>query len=526
MAERSKNDAQLRRPTAVLRARKWTVLAITLAAGGAAALLAVGKPASYASEAEVLVRPIVMTADDAASENEVNLETEKRVAASAEIGRIASDWLDLPLGEIGEDVAVRSVPGTEILVFSFTADTPPAARAGAQAFAEAYLENRHNQVLRDADSLATAYRQRIGALERKLARLERTIDNARRPSVRSNAEVDRDIAAGELSDLRGDLANLVTPSRVQVGRVVQPAIQPAERSGPGVVATVVMALLLGLGLGIAVAFLRERTDQTLRTRIDVEAITGRPALAVVPHLRRKHRRTDARPVTVSEPSSPGSEAYRFLRTRLLSYMSSNDINTLLVTSPRRGEGKTTVTANLGAVMAQAGRRVILVSADLRRPSLHRLFGLDPDIGLSSILTSEGASPLKSVSITEDIPGLAVLPSGPIPSNPAELLELPAMASVLEQLRNEAELVIIDGPPLLELADSSTLAGLSDGVLLVADSGATSRADLAMAARAIRDVNAVLIGSVVNNFDPAKAQIYAPDAPHYSETRDSVDSIAN
>jgi capsular exopolysaccharide synthesis family protein len=177
----------------------------------------------------------------------------------------------------------------------------------------------------------------------------------------------------------------------------------------------------------------------------------------------------------------------------------------MITSPAAGEGKTTTAANLALVLADAGKRVVLVSADLRKPRIHRFFGLQNEVGLSSVLAEE-IQPWEAI-LDPGVENLRVLLSGPVPSRPAELLQSDQMGEILAGLREVADYVIIDTAPMLLVADALALGPLVDGVLFVADSENTSRSAVAHSREQLEQVGAVLIGSVLNNFDPAKARAY-------------------
>jgi len=210
-------------------------------------------------------------------------------------------------------------------------------------------------------------------------------------------------------------------------------------------------------------------------------------------------------VTREQPKSAVAEAYRTLRTSISFLAAQRGLKVLMITSPAAGEGKTTTAANLALVLADAGKRVVLVSADLRKPRIHRFFGIQNEIGLSSVLAEE-IQPWEAI-LDPGVENLRVLLSGPVPSRPAELLQSDQMGEVLAGLREVADYVIIDTAPMLVVADALALGPLVDGVLFVADSDHTSRSAVAHSREQLEQVGAVVIGSVLNNFDPAKARAY-------------------
>jgi capsular exopolysaccharide synthesis family protein len=242
--------------------------------------------------------------------------------------------------------------------------------------------------------------------------------------------------------------------------------------------------------------------------VDLEARSGAPVLAVVPHASVWKKRKEAHLVTSAEPRSAPSEAYRTLRTSLLFNASQNGVRRVLITSSQDEEGKTTTVANLGMVLAQAGKRVVLVDADLRKPRLHRFFGVENRVGLTNVLAQEVEPP--EAVVQSGVANLLLLPCGPIPGNPAELLSSDAMGAILQHLGKLADFVIVDSAPVLAAADASILATYADAVLLVADADRATRASVAQARVQLDQVNAKVVGAVLNNFDLSKARAY----PYY------------
>lgn len=201
-------------------------------------------------------------------------------------------------------------------------------------------------------------------------------------------------------------------------------------------------------------------------------------------------------VTVVNPRSPVSEAYRQLRTNIQFYSLDRPIQTLLITSTGPDEGKTTTLANLGVTFAESGRQVVLIDCDLRRPSLHVRFGLSNETGLTTLMRDEGrpADLLRST----DVEHLRVLTSGPLPPNPSELLGSQRMDKIIEAVRDQAEVILLDSPPIIAVTDAAVLSRKVDGVLLVVSVGKTRRDHAVRARRLLEKVNANVLGVVLNN----------------------------
>jgi capsular exopolysaccharide synthesis family protein len=202
-------------------------------------------------------------------------------------------------------------------------------------------------------------------------------------------------------------------------------------------------------------------------------------------------------ITLTDPRSPVSEAYRTLRTNLEFFSLDEPIRTLVVTSPGAEEGKSTVLANLAVTLAQGGKQVILLDCDLRRPAQHALFGLDNTSGLTTMMLDEAAQsdpPLRQTSVD----GLRVLPAGPPPPNPAELLGSRRMKETVAALLEQADVLLFDAPPVLAVTDALVLAVQTDGVLLVVKAGGTRREHVQRAKERLERVNARIVGAVLNN----------------------------
>ncbi len=202
-------------------------------------------------------------------------------------------------------------------------------------------------------------------------------------------------------------------------------------------------------------------------------------------------------VTLSHPRSPVSEAYRSLRTNLEFTSLEQPLTTMLVTSSSSEEGKSTTLANLAVTLAQADKEVIVADCDLRRPSQHEIFGAPMEPGVTSLLLDE--APLADPPLQDtSVPRLKLLPSGPLPPNPAELLGSQKMEEVIRSLAGQADMVLFDAPPVIVVTDAAVLAAKLDGVLLVIRAGSTKRDHAERAVALLQKVNARVVGSVLTN----------------------------
>ena len=239
------------------------------------------------------------------------------------------------------------------------------------------------------------------------------------------------------------VSGAVNPSDVTL---VTPAQAPVSPSSPKPVRDALLGLAAGLALGLAAAFLRDSLDDKLASKEATEQAGGTPVLAMTPVVTAWRREAPV-VVSVAEPNSPAAESYRSLRTSLLFARQERKLRSLIVTSPGISEGKTATLANLGVVFAQAGERVLLVSSDLRRPRIGEFFRMEERVGLTSVLLGQ-LTLEESVRPVPGVEHLSLLPAGPVPSNPAELLNSGRARDLFASLRERYNLVLIDTPPLL------------------------------------------------------------------------------
>lgn len=274
--------------------------------------------------------------------------------------------------------------------------------------------------------------------------------------------------------------------------VVEWATVPGGPVKPRVALNVVLGLLAGLVVAGGLILLLEYLDDTVKSEEDVERAAGLATLGVV---MRFGRRWSRQPVSGYGSRSAPAEAYRAIRTSVQFATMDRPGQVLLVTSPNARDGKSTTAANLAVSMASAGRRVVLVDADLRRPSLHRTFNLDNRVGLTTaLLSGDGA---RSCIQASGFDNLSLLTSGPLPPNPSELLSSGRMRDLLEALRRGGDVVIIDSPPALMLSDATLLADVADGTILVAQVGRTRSAALRHAVDGLSRATDGLLGVVLN-----------------------------
>ncbi|KAA3612036.1 MAG: polysaccharide biosynthesis tyrosine autokinase [Calditrichaeota bacterium] len=297
-------------------------------------------------------------------------------------------------------------------------------------------------------------------------------------------------------------------------RVVDEAIEPIFPTKPKKKLNLALGLVLGLGLGIGITFLREYFDNTIKTHEDLEAL-GYNVLANIPQIemskveeKLEHKlsklgpiegkRIEARLITHLDPKSPVSEAYRTLRTNLQFSKIDKAVHTMLVTSSGPKEGKSTTSANLAIAMAQSGKRVVLIDADLRRPVVHSIFGLEKEDGITNYLMNDiSYDKMIKKSIMDN---LYIIPSGVLPPNPSELISSKNMEDLIERLKGDFDLVVFDTPPIIAVTDAAILSTKVDGTLLVVKSGQTNYDAVVRAKSLMENVDARILGALLNGVE--------------------------
>jgi succinoglycan biosynthesis transport protein ExoP len=310
-------------------------------------------------------------------------------------------------------------------------------------------------------------------------------------------------------------------------RLVQPARYSGVPVGPNRYRMILMGLMMSLGAGVGLAYFLEYLDNTIKTVEDVGRFVRLPALGVIPAIgssapvglkaaRRVKRLTSGNGVrngghaggrradkslVALDSRSSVAEAYRVVRTSMLLSAAGRPPKTILVTSGKAGEGKTTTVVNSAISLAQLGARVLIIDCDLRRPSTHKLFGVEHALGLSTYLSRDADVDLLIQKL--QIPNLSLLPCGPIPPNPAELISSQKMRNLISAMSDEYDHVLIDSPPLINVTDPVILSSMVDGVILVVQGGKSTRAITQRARLELQTVGAKIFGVVLNNVDLAR-----------------------
>jgi len=303
-------------------------------------------------------------------------------------------------------------------------------------------------------------------------------------------------------------------------RVVDVAEIPRSPISPKKTQNMLLGLIVGLALGIGLAFFLEYLDNTVKTPDDIKERLKIPYLGPVPLLAMaapdnlvgkpgnpgtRERKPEEDLIVINSPKSTASESYRGLRTSILFSAADAPPRTILVTSAAPFEGKTITSANIAVAMAQAGNKILLIDCDMRRPRMHRVFNVPRDRGLSNILA--GTCGIDDAIIHTTIPGVDIIPSGPVPPNPSEMLGSQSMFKIIEILRGQYDRIIIDSPPITAVTDSVIISRWVDGVLLVVRVGETHREIIKNGIGLLQSANAHILGAILNGVDMGRDSYY-------------------
>lgn len=355
-------------------------------------------------------------------------------------------------------------------------------------------------IRRSLKTQADTATQQVAALEGQVSHLKTTVLDERNREIQYNIlqrEVDttRSLYDGLLQRYKEiGIAGGITTNNISI---VDRARPPGGPSKPQPMHNLMVAGATGLALGVMLAFLLETMDQAIRKPADVESKLGLPVLGSVPLLQKGIQPLEA----LTDLRSPFSEAYHSIRSNLAFATNDGAPRVLALTSARPEEGKSTTSLALAQGFARVGMRVLLVDLDLRNPSQHKTFGADNRVGASSLLT--GAVRLQGAVQPTDWPNLFLIPSGPLPPSPAELLIGPRLVTFVKEATEHFDIVILDGPPVMGLADAPLIASVATGALVTIEAGRTSRAQARAAIKRLRLGNARIFGAVLTKFDSRK-----------------------
>ncbi|MDP9331607.1 MAG: polysaccharide biosynthesis tyrosine autokinase [Actinomycetota bacterium] len=506
----------LRDHLAILWARKWTIIAVVITTTAVALAFSLRQIPVYTTSAEVIVEaPRFDLTQPPAQFGVDNMPTEQQVANSTPVTDLASKRLATQ-GVVPGSMEAALVSEAEALAFTSVSVDPAAAQATAIALAQAYLDLRKEKAVSELQQARQPYEARIAELDGELQRITRNLRIVHDPASRATLDTRYSGLLSERAVFVQRLQDFATPESLQVGEILRFAGLPDAPMGSSHQRDGGLGFLVGLALGIGLAFFRDRMDERVRGREDLESQSGAPVLAFIPRISSRVSSKDPAPIMLSHPTSEAAEAYKALQVRLLHVAKQRSVQSFVITSSLPGEGKTSTTANLGVALARAGKRVVMVSADLRRPQLQKYFPGKNGKGLTDVLLGL-RTPLEAISPT-GTENLWVLDTGrrSDPEEPVARLGSEAMRDLLTELCGFADFVLLDTPPLLTSSDVVAIGPLTDGALFVADPRLVQRPTVEQARHELQLIGVPVIGVVVNRYD---ARRFSPYGSGYDYVRD-------
>jgi len=444
-----------------LRRWAWLIIAFTFISGVTAALVSLALPRQYETTTVVLVNPkqVLLPGADTGYATQLDqlVQTYVQLISNKPVwDRLIADGIPRTQDQLRKELTVKREPNTSLIDVTVRDHDPAVSLRVGQDI--------------------------IPAFNKSLAELQSRVLGAKP-------------AAAQLDSL--------VPWSV-------PSDTPTNSVSPKVLLNVGVGLIAGLLISTGIAFLLEYLDDTVKNEYDVRLRLDLPLLGSILFKKGMAQREKSREfvalVTLTHPKEPIAEAFKAIRTGLLfSVTEDQALSTIVVTSTTPGEGKTSTACNLAIVMAQAGRRVILVDADFRRPSLHEIFKRGRNVGLGNLILED--RPEDEIIIDTQLPNLRLVCSGPTPPNPSEILGSPGFQRVVDRLKGLCDIVIFDTPPVGAVTDATVLAARADGVVVVVDGGHTPASAVLRTRDTLRSVNAKILGVVLNKMKTGKVGDY-------------------
>jgi polysaccharide biosynthesis transport protein len=478
----------LRSYTRLVRRRKWWVAGLALLGLAASLAISLNQARQYSATAQILVQSGIGPTSLSAAPQYVTpteVQTMLQLVSSASVVAAVRHQLGS-----APPVQASEVAQTNVINITAIATLPATAARVANVYANQFVVSQQGVAVRNATSAETNLKSQIQTTGQQIKALRQTKGAA--------AASEATAMVNQQAVLRVQLSQVEVSgaAATQALALVTPARAPAAPSSPKPAQDALLGLVAGLILGLAVAFLRDSLDDAVASKEAAEHLASAPVLAAVPMVTSWRKRDRPLVVTLARPASPATEAYRSLRTSLQFVRQEHELRTILVTSPAAAEGKTSTLANLGAVFAQAGQNVLMVSCDLRKPRLGQFFGIDEGAGLTTAILGEDTLE-NLIQPTPGTDNLWLLPSGPTPPNPAELLNGARAQEIFARLRDTFDLVLIDSPPVLPVTDAVVLSKDVDATLLIVAAYRTNSGDLHRAAEKLAQVDARVVGVVLN-----------------------------
>lgn len=502
----------------------WLLVLAVLVAGGFSYLAASQQAPIYQTRATLMVGSAIASANpqyeqifyaDKLISTYVDIANRKPVQEGV-MQALGLDWLPA--------YSVTAVNTTQLIEIKVTDTDAGRAQAVANELA--------HQLILQSPTASTDVQGRQEFINSELDRIESAISETQAEIDAKQKELGNLTSARQIADVQNQIYSLQSKqdtlrmnytellANSQGGAanslmLIESAEQPEIPIGPNVPLQVVTACTLALVLATGAVYLLAFMDNTVKSAEEIKRLTGLPMLAAIPVI--EGEKLSDKLITVNEPRSPIAETYRSLRTAVqFSNIDRPNCKAILVTSSAMSEGKSLTTANLAAVFAQAGLRVLLVDADLRRPMAHRALGMDNRTGMTLALSelspqsddSEINRVLSEHVRSTEVDSLWLLSSGPLPPNPSELLGSETFQRMVDGLKQRFDYLIIDSPPVLMVTDAVVLSTMVDGVVMVIDARTTQRNQLRQVVEMLQAVNARLIGVVANRLSASSDRYFS------------------
>jgi capsular exopolysaccharide synthesis family protein len=500
--------------------RRWIVIVLTMAVcmGIVAAIDLTATPVYQATaqlllqskQSESIFQPSAQVIDPTRA-----VQNELKIINSLAIREAVKD------ANGGTAINIDAASGGEddIIILSATDTDPVRAAEKVNLYAETYQTERLNAIVADLSKSKEVLNQQINDFQKQIDDLNKPLAEADeriktlpvnsteyvaavqdRERLNSRISTERDELQTQLNDYQQRLQILQLSERLTTTggvQILNPATTPKSPISPKLIRDLIQAALIGMFIGVGLAFLIEQLDDSVRTPSDLErASKGLPTLGLIPTDDDWKNKDEPRLTTATSPMSVTSEAYRGIRTSLQYLALNREMTVIMLTSATSGEGKTSTVANLAVAFADAGMSVAVIGCDLRRPRIHQFFGVDGSVGLTSVLVGS-ATLNEAVQQAPNQPNIRVLPSGPRPPNPSELLSLDRTSQVIDALRPSHQVILLDCPPVLPVTDSLVVSRLSDAALVIATTNKTSKRELKQCFERLHQVDCPLVGTILN-----------------------------
>ncbi|MGB8253153.1 MAG: polysaccharide biosynthesis tyrosine autokinase [Anaerolineaceae bacterium] len=500
--ENGTENVDLRKYLSLFLHWAWLIILAGLLAGAFAYFFSQRMTPYYQSSTTVLVNAAPGTkATDYTSvmlSEQLTSTYAKMIVTDPVLNQMADDLgLTMQMDEIKKSITVTPVSNTQLLQITVETTDPELSARIANAVVMVFA----NQI---QQLQSQRFAQSESSLETQMADVEKKINDFEDQAILAVTVEEKDRLDAKVTQYRTMYSNLLqTYEQVRLTEAqsvssidqVEYAIPNPKPVKPKVLQNTLLAALVGLMIVAGAVVAQEALDDSIKTPEDITQNFKLPVLGVIDH----HKIEVKNPISLSDSRSPTAEAYRTLRTNVSYTSVDHPLHTLMITSSETGEGKTTTVANLGVVMAQNGKRVIIVDCDLRHPRVHTYFGLTNRNGLTELLAQKDIK-IDGANRATKVNGLSIVSSGSLPPNPAELLGSQKMQSILKTISQSADIILIDTPPTLAVTDAAVLASTMDGVLLIVRPGKTRIRALRQTLDQMNQVNARVLGVILNNVE--------------------------